>query len=238
MSVDPLFCEAELGEDDEFNLQEGSPCTIAGGACADLGAGDIGCSEPMFSGEAKLSVVWDGGLPVIHWEITGYRGPLTFRLARTSVQHQDQEQDIPYEVTDEGGFRAVDTDFVPVANEDYYYRLYLVSEDGSELLLGTVDLTTPPREFTLGDVGVWPNPFNPQTSIHFELAASQKVRIDIYGLDGRRIRTLAEEVFQAGPRSVAWDGQDDGGRPLASGAYFVVVRGEQETKRLKVTLLK
>ena len=83
-----------------------------------------------------------------------------------------------------------------------------------------------------------PNPFNPQTNVSFELAQAQEVRVSIYGLDGRLIKVLGEGMFSMGPHQMVWTGRDQSGRQVSSGIYFVIVKGREDTQRLKVTLLK
>ncbi len=83
-----------------------------------------------------------------------------------------------------------------------------------------------------------PNPFNPQTTVSFELAQAQDVRVSIYGLDGRLIHVLGEGMFSVGAHDLVWTGRDRAGRQVSSGIYFVMVKGRQDTQRLKVTLLK
>ena len=240
LSVDPLFCEANLDLDYMFNLQDDSPCTIEAGACANMGAWPVGCGTPQESlvSLTNFAVIWVNGVPTITWQVIVERGPVGFRLSRSSSDNPELEQDIPYTIGQNGEFIAQDQGFIPAENESYFYRLYLVVQNGDEILLGTVVLTSPPRILTLKNVGAWPNPFNPQTNVHFELSSSQKVHVEIYGIDGRRVRTLAQKTFPPGPQNLTWNGQDNNGRVLASGPYVVVITGEEETKRLKVTLLK
>jgi hypothetical protein len=82
-----------------------------------------------------------------------------------------------------------------------------------------------------------PNPFNPETTIHYELPEMANVRLVIYDLSGQAIRTLVHDAHhQPGQYTVMWDGQDGAGRPVASGVYFyrleAVDRGVVETKRM------
>jgi len=86
--------------------------------------------------------------------------------------------------------------------------------------------------------GVYPNPFNPQTTIEFELARPGHVDLAIYNLTGQRITTLVGEEFPAGRHREVWRGQDDAGRPVASGIYFVRLQADQTTDLKKVMLLK
>ena len=64
----------------------------------------------------------------------------------------------------------------------------------------------------------YPNPFNPTTTIAFDLVAEGRVRMSIYGIDGRLVRVLADEVFSAGQHQKVWDvACSDGRVPEATG---------------------
>jgi hypothetical protein len=65
-----------------------------------------------------------------------------------------------------------------------------------------------------------PNPFNPQTSIVFELQQPESVRLAIYDIAGRHVRTLMEERATAGRHTVRWNGRDRNDRPIPSGVYL------------------
>ncbi|NIW68183.1 T9SS type A sorting domain-containing protein [candidate division KSB1 bacterium] len=66
----------------------------------------------------------------------------------------------------------------------------------------------------------YPNPFNPSTEIRFELPVERHVNLIIYNVLGRKIKTLVDEVKEAGSHSVTWDGTDENGQPVPSGVYF------------------
>lgn len=83
-----------------------------------------------------------------------------------------------------------------------------------------------------------PNPFNPRTTIAWELARPGAVRITIHDLAGRRIRAWSLEEQPAGQGSVAWDGVDDRGRRAASGVYVVRMEADGRVDARRVTLLK
>jgi hypothetical protein len=65
-----------------------------------------------------------------------------------------------------------------------------------------------------------PNPFNPTTTIRYELGAPGNVTLRVYDLRGRVVRTLVDANRASGPHSVVWDGRDDRGIRAASGVYF------------------
>jgi hypothetical protein len=83
-----------------------------------------------------------------------------------------------------------------------------------------------------------PNPFNPETTIGYSVASKGAVRIDIFGVNGARVRTLVDRVHEAGTYSVRWNGTDDDGKPVGSGAYFYRLRAPGATDARKLILLK
>jgi subtilisin family serine protease len=83
-----------------------------------------------------------------------------------------------------------------------------------------------------------PNPFNPSTTIRYELPRDSIVRLDIFDVRGRRVRTLQNGPQSAGHRTVGWNGRDDDGRPLGSGTYFMRLRVDDHFLTRKMQLLK
>jgi hypothetical protein len=67
----------------------------------------------------------------------------------------------------------------------------------------------------------FPNPFHDRTSLRFSLERSPTaVRIDVYDVSGRRVRTLLDRAMTRGTHIVGWDSRDDRGRAVAAGTYF------------------
>ncbi len=83
-----------------------------------------------------------------------------------------------------------------------------------------------------------PNPFNPTTTIRFSLAEAGPVRISVFDVAGRLVRTLEDGRMDAGEHSSVWDGRDDAGAPAASGIYFYSISTEGYSARRKMVLLK
>jgi hypothetical protein len=82
-----------------------------------------------------------------------------------------------------------------------------------------------------------PNPFNPTTTIHFELPAAGLVRLDVHDVSGRRIATLVDGMLPAGQQSAVWNGHDRHGERAAGGVYIVQLRAGDQRATRKVTLL-
>jgi M6 family metalloprotease-like protein len=85
----------------------------------------------------------------------------------------------------------------------------------------------------------YPNPFNPETIIHFQVAdANENVRIEIFNIRGQLVRTLANNTYIAGEHSVVWNGTDDYGQSVAGGIYFYRLTTEDFSTTRKMILLK
>jgi hypothetical protein len=84
----------------------------------------------------------------------------------------------------------------------------------------------------------YPNPFNPETSIRYHLPEDVHVFLSIYNVMGQQVCQLVDWEQSAGGYVVTWNGQDDNGRPVASGIYFYqFIAGEFREVR-KMLLLK
>ncbi len=84
-----------------------------------------------------------------------------------------------------------------------------------------------------------PNPFNPTTRIRFDLPAAADVRLEIYDVSGRRVRTLFDARAQkAGAFEAVWNGRDNAGRPAVSGVYFVRMKSGAFEAKQKVVLVR
>lgn len=79
-----------------------------------------------------------------------------------------------------------------------------------------------------------PNPFNPATTISFEIARPGPVSLVVFDVAGHRVRTLLEEVRERGKHSVPWDGRDETGSLVGSGVYFYSLQhgGDRVTRRM------
>ncbi len=98
------------------------------------------------------------------------------------------------------------------------------------------DTPAAPTDYSLG-VG-YPNPFNPITTISFSLPTTQHVKLVVYGVDGRRIATLVDEIREPGCYDVIWTGRDDRGQTVATGTYFYRMDAGPYSKVRKMTLVK
>ncbi|MEZ4386427.1 MAG: C25 family cysteine peptidase [Candidatus Krumholzibacteriia bacterium] len=112
------------------------------------------------------------------------------------------------------------------------------ASDDSDRFTITVDITDVPPPAQVGLFQNHPNPFNPQTVIVFDVPRLQDVRLRIYDVQGRLVRTLVAGPQPAGRHEAVWRGRDDHGGEVSSGLYFYrLTTGGQDLVR-KMTLLK
>jgi hypothetical protein len=110
--------------------------------------------------------------------------------------------------------------------------------DDIEFELTTDVQTTPvlPEKFGLDPN--YPNPFNPETTIKYQLAKSSQVRLVIYNQLGQEVATLVNELQNAGVKTVAWNGKDNFGIDVSSGVYFYRIVAGDFVASKKMMLLK
>jgi M6 family metalloprotease-like protein len=84
----------------------------------------------------------------------------------------------------------------------------------------------------------YPNPFNPATTIRYEIASRTQVELRVFDVSGALVRTLVNESKAPGAYSLQWNGRDDRGTAVSSGVYFYRITAGDFTDVRKMTLLK
>lgn len=85
----------------------------------------------------------------------------------------------------------------------------------------------------------YPNPFNPTTNIRFSLPQTEKVKLEVYDIQGNLIRSLVDyELYQPGNYEVTWDATDNRGNRVASGIYFAKMQAGKFAQTKKMNLVK
>lgn len=93
-----------------------------------------------------------------------------------------------------------------------------------------------PQQFALHQN--FPNPFNPETMIRFDLPEAGQVEMNVYDFNGRRVRQLLAAFMPAGRHRLFWNGQDDNGWPAHSGVYFLVLRAHLSSSSNKMQAMR
>ncbi len=117
-------------------------------------------------------------------------------------------------------------------NGDFAIRLTVVHSDLTD---------APPGEFHQRSCLKQnvPNPFNPQTTIAFDLPHKGAVSVQVLDVAGRIVKKLIEgEVYSNGRHEVVWNGRDDAGRQVASGTYFYRLEAGSYSETKRMVLVK
>ncbi|MEZ4386017.1 MAG: peptidoglycan DD-metalloendopeptidase family protein [Candidatus Krumholzibacteriia bacterium] len=131
--------------------------------------------------------------------------------------------------------------YLPAAGPEGYWTYRVVYEGqlvDHRFYVGTG--TTAPDLASAGVVlhGVSPNPFNPTTTVAFSLATAGDVDLAVFDARGRRVAGLVGGSLPAGGHRVLWDGLDEAGRPVRSGAYLVRLQTGGEVRWTRAMMVK
>jgi DNA-binding beta-propeller fold protein YncE len=198
----------------------------------------FGITMPVSVALQSFEIGVEEGSAVMRWK-TGVEIDVTgFYLTRSQQRDGEyvrvNEELIPASGSPYGGtYQFRDEDVRP--NQTYYYRLHEVAENGYGMEFGPYEVSYRVVNDLAQNV---PNPFNPVTTIKFSIASDQQVRLVIYDVAGRRVRTLIDERRRADIYKVTWDGRNDHGQRVASGVYFYRLNAGKFTKTKKMMLLK
>jgi hypothetical protein len=126
--------------------------------------------------------------------------------------------------------------------ETYWYQIADVDYGGIRTFHGPVSVESPdmiPEDYKLHPN--YPNPFNPETNIRFEIPASpanSKVKLIVYNNLGMEVRTLINGIAVPGIHTVTWDGRNNYGGQMASGVYFLRLQAGTFHQAQKMLLVR
>ncbi|RMF07738.1 MAG: T9SS C-terminal target domain-containing protein, partial [Candidatus Neomarinimicrobiota bacterium] len=193
------------------------------------------------------SLLYDFAAPLgAEWEALG-PAPFAATMRLTGVNET---------VSTPAGIFTDCLEFERFIGSDYSYRDWLAPETGLvqrdvTTFAGTVRYQlvyqgpllsisdeTPGQPRTFAITRVYPNPFNPVTTIQYTLPRESDVRVSVFNLRGDRIVTLVNRRESAGSHILQWNGRNDRGRSVASGVYFLSVESSGVYRKTKLLLVK
>ncbi|MBN2829892.1 MAG: M6 family metalloprotease domain-containing protein [Candidatus Cloacimonetes bacterium] len=166
---------------------------------------------------------------------------------------QDVSQVLGYSVYRDGQFRDILPDISMISFTDsnlpdgtYVYHITSLTYEGESEPSNQVTVLV---NYTANDENEipgmqtelltnYPNPFNPETSIAYNLNTSSNVELSIYNILGKKVKTLVNSTQPAGNHNIIWNGSDDNGNALSSGVYFYKLQAGTYTKTRKMILIK
>jgi len=171
----------------------------------------------------------------IGWEVAEGSDMADFKLVGSQG---DTQWDLSFQEDAPRSYSAIDQSDLLARGGDFSYRLY-ASEDGQDwqfMRSSVITLDSAPM-VTMID-GAFPNPFNPHTTIKFNLAETQRVVLQIHDVNGRLVTTLQDGVLSQGPNEVVWRGMDQDGKSVSSGIYMVSLQSKNFSQTEKLVLLR
>ena len=221
-----------------------STVTIVGS----VGDTEIGTASLAFSGISPAELAAFGGeileeMVVLNWTTLSQTNNAGWRVLRSEdgVTYTPISELIPGAGTSDAVIPYAFADAAVPTVELVYYRLEQIDLDGRitqtspiEVILGARFLDLP-GEFA---TSIYPNPFNPSTTIAYDLPSEATVSIVIYDALGQEVRRLIADTKAAGRYTIQWDARDNLGRGVGSGVYIAKVEAGAFSATQKMLLLK
>lgn len=180
-----------------------------------------------YQAAGKKGYVWDMTVNTnvsgrCHLSWTAERLPPDFVIRVMNVSRHELVADGPHVFRSDG-------------SDPVRFRIWVGEEEFVSKALSGFEMGLP-RSFAL--FANYPNPFNPGTTIRFDMARASHVRITVHNLLGQKVRTLVNDHLETGGHSVAWNGCDDLGRQVSSGIYICRMQTNEFTKSRKLVLVR
>jgi len=185
--------------------------------------------------DGKVVLTWE---PNLCWPADVFNANSVFVIYRDDTAIASVEIDV---------FSFMDEDVIELNQYVYHIKAYNELKDiysvPSNSVLITVQTTSEHEEINpvyVFSTTNYPNPFNPETVIRFEVQGSRFVNIEVYNLRGQKVRTLLDgsSEFGAGSHDVVWNGQDDSGRSMSSGVYLYRIQAGDDVAVRRMLLMK
>ena len=196
--------------------------------------------------------------PLADASFTTWDTPIAFKWEQST--NLDQGDEISYsfyfspfpDLTGIGSIRMSflkETELILVPQPDgvYYWGVRAEDKQGYETWckdIFVLDVKTKvdsysheiPSEFRL--LQNFPNPFNPETTIRYQLPESVRVKLCVYDMRGTSVRILVDGQMEPGHHQVVWNGMDEQHRPVASGVYLIRMEAGHYIQQKKMLLLR
>ncbi len=188
----------------------------------------------------------------INWQTqseTGLAGYNVYRSTTDNVENGLKLNSIlinPTNTSSESNYNFSDKEVE--FEQDYFYWLESVEQDGSSTLFGSISIRIPNNGDGESDApeialetkiqSIYPNPFNPSTTISFSLKQESEVNIFVFDSKGQLIKKIENGIKQKGNHSVVWNGKDSNDKTVSSGIYLFKMKAGKYESTERAILLK
>jgi len=180
------------------------------------------------------SASFQGGGVKLQWSVSDLPEECVFAIYRSIYPIENFERISVIEARPGPDHTFKDTELKD--GETYHYRVSLIDEAGEKILFSSSAVSVPESALALHQNK--PNPFNPSTTIGYDLPDRTHVILDVYDVSGRHVRNLVDEVKDEGSYSAVWNGKDYSGNTVSSGVYFYVLNTGKRSFTRKMVLLR
>jgi hypothetical protein len=185
-------------------------------------------------------------LPSLIWEVDAY-GPPYKTHYQVLVSKQENltepiiDEIVPYPTS------QFDIESALEYNTTYYWSVIAVNEIGKSTnnykysfttIENTSNKDNPPNLMTDLNFYVYPNPFNPSTTIKCEMRSAESGVIEVFNIKGQKVKTLFNGYLEVGEHSFIWNGDDNNGNAVSSGIYFCRMKTDDYSEIKKMILMK
>lgn len=223
MQVNPEFC-GDTG--DLRRVSSSSPMVAANNGCGvDIGRVVGDCfSVPVLAGNLHARRIGDGAR--LDWEGVdpSAAGLRVERIGPDRRQELDTRR-----VFGDGARWSLEDAVAPLGRTSYV----LLDREGTELARAEL-----PSTFGVRLMKASPNPFNPRTSLSFELASAARVQLEVFDARGRRVATLVDGPQGPGVHEAVFAGVDADGRALGSGVYYLRLKADDQVRTGSMVLVR
>lgn len=126
-----------------------------------------------------------------------------------------------------------------IEDETDNMMIVLTGFKGTVIYTGTI---TPNGDLDINPIPLnitnYPNPFNPQTTISYDLAQRGEVQLDVFNLKGQKVKSLIKEIQDSGNHKITWQGDNQKGEKVSSGVYFYKLKANGKEEMRKMTMVK
>jgi hypothetical protein len=165
--------------------------------------------------------------------LTSYSGVMTNSNSGASVVPDDHANSLLWQRVNNGEMPPGNN---PDLNSDEVDLIAQWIDEGAlEVQLSIIDETLP-MAYNL--YNAYPNPFNPVTTLQYDLPEDAIVNIIIYDMMGRIVKNLVSSQQNAGYKSIQWNATNNQGQPVSSGLYIYTIQASDYIQTKKMVLLK
>mgnify|MGYP003980858421 FL=1 len=164
--------------------------------------------------------------------LTSYSGVMTNSNSGASVVPGDHANSLLWQKVNSGDMPQNNPD---LNSDEVDLIAQWIDEGALEVQLSIIDETLP---ITYNLQNAYPNPFNPVTTLRYDLPEDALVNITIYDMMGRIVSNLVSSQQNAGYNSIQWDATNNTGQPVSAGLYLYTIQAGEFRQTKKMVLLK